>query len=146
MSLYLPVIPLLIEGVPMPSEQDLPENMKEFSYRNSAKVRPAADFDQDVERLIAGLEAVVGPPSTVENMPKSQRKLSDIEQIKLEALETQQAVAIEKYKAASYQLSGTLSEADKVTIRVQIKTIERELQQINKDISVLLSRGESPHL
>ncbi|MEM9948024.1 MAG: toll/interleukin-1 receptor domain-containing protein [Cyanobacteria bacterium P01_D01_bin.36] len=47
----MPVIPLLIEGVTMPSGQDLPESLKDFSYRNAAKVRPALDFNQDVDRL-----------------------------------------------------------------------------------------------
>jgi len=139
----IPVIPVLVEGVQMPDAQDLPESIRELVYRNAAQVRPAVDFDQDVERLIAGLEAVIGPPLEAlesESNPETQRQLSDITQVKLEALEAQKAVSLEKYKAASFQLSGTLSEADKVMIRAQIKNVEQEIEKICAEISALFSQ------
>lgn len=133
----MPIIPLLVESVQMPIEEDLPESLKALVYRNAAQVRPALDFDRDVDRLIKGLESVVMMTASRSDF---ERELSDLEQIKLGAWQTQKAALTEKYQAASDQLIGCLSEADKVTIQAQIKTIERELQRVNKDISTLLSK------
>ena len=53
----VPVIPVLVQGATMPSEQTLPAGLRAFAYRNGVAVRPDPDFHGDVDRLIAGIEA-----------------------------------------------------------------------------------------
>jgi hypothetical protein len=52
----IPVIPLLVRGASVPSENDLPASLAQLSYRNGIAVRPDPDFHRDMDRLIAGLE------------------------------------------------------------------------------------------
>jgi len=52
----IPVVPVLVGGATMPSEQALPEELRDLSFRNGIPVRPDPDFHTDVSRLIEGLE------------------------------------------------------------------------------------------
>ena len=45
------VIPVLLEGVLMPQERDLPESMQPLAYRQAAWVRHGRDFKVDMARL-----------------------------------------------------------------------------------------------
>ncbi|MBD2066235.1 toll/interleukin-1 receptor domain-containing protein [Leptolyngbya sp. FACHB-671] len=58
----IPVIPLLVGGAQLPSANDLPSDLQELAYRNAAHARPDPDFHQDMNRLIRGLEEIVGLP------------------------------------------------------------------------------------
>jgi hypothetical protein len=55
------VIPLLIDRTAPPKQKDLPESLKDLSYRQGMHVRPDPDFHWDMERLIRALEQVIGP-------------------------------------------------------------------------------------
>ncbi len=52
----IPVIPLLVEGTRMPSKDELPDSLKDFSFRNGTQIRPAPDFHTDIDRLISSLK------------------------------------------------------------------------------------------
>ena len=52
----IPVIPLLVQGATLPSENDLPPSLQDLSYRNAIDIRPDPDFHHDVDRLIKGIE------------------------------------------------------------------------------------------
>lgn len=54
----IPVIPLLIENTEMPSEEDLPAELKEFAYRNGMSIRHDPYFHRDIDHLIESLESV----------------------------------------------------------------------------------------
>ena len=45
------VIPILLDGVPMPRPGDLPIALQDLTYRNAAPVRHDPDFRRDMERL-----------------------------------------------------------------------------------------------
>ena len=51
----IPVIPLLLQGVAMPSEEDLPESVRRFAFCNGMAIRRDPDFSHDMERLIESL-------------------------------------------------------------------------------------------
>ena len=53
----IPVIPVLVQGGPMPAEEDLPSSLRSLSYRYGASVRPDPDFHPDMDRVIKGIEA-----------------------------------------------------------------------------------------
>jgi hypothetical protein len=46
------VIPVLVHGAGMPSGNDLPESLRELSFRNAAIVRDDPDFRRDMGRLV----------------------------------------------------------------------------------------------
>jgi formylglycine-generating enzyme required for sulfatase activity len=51
----IPVAPVLLDGAPFPSENQLPEDLKALTRRNGVEVRRLT-FDADAERLVRGLE------------------------------------------------------------------------------------------
>ncbi|HMB22202.1 MAG: TIR domain-containing protein [Chloroflexota bacterium] len=55
----IPVIPLLVGGVKMPLEKDLPAGLRQLVYKNGIPIRPDPDFHHDMERLIAALNKYV---------------------------------------------------------------------------------------
>ena len=48
----VPLIPVLVGGASMPIVTDLPDSIREFSFRNAATVDSGRNFNTDVERLI----------------------------------------------------------------------------------------------
>ncbi len=51
----IPVIPVLVGRAGMPTEQDLPDGLKDLAYRNAVEVRSGRDYNDQVERLIRGV-------------------------------------------------------------------------------------------
>jgi len=51
-----PVIPVFVANAKMPMDSELPDDIKDLTYRNGVHVRPDPDFANDVERLIRGIE------------------------------------------------------------------------------------------
>jgi len=60
----IPLIPVLMEGVRLPSAEDLPGDLKGLAYRNKAHARTDPDFHPDMDRLIRRLEEIVGAPAS----------------------------------------------------------------------------------
>ncbi|BCX49956.1 TIR domain-containing protein [Haloferula helveola] len=56
----IPVIPVLLDGTSMPRADELPEPMRALSTRNAARIRPAPDFENDIERLTNRFSQVIG--------------------------------------------------------------------------------------
>ena len=62
----IPVIPILVSGAEIPAVAALPESLQELAERNGTQVRHDPDFHRDMDRLIAGIEALFhlqNPPS-----------------------------------------------------------------------------------
>jgi hypothetical protein len=55
----IPVIPLLVEGAPMPSEEELPSSLKKLVFRNGIPILPDPDFHRDMDRLISALKTYI---------------------------------------------------------------------------------------
>ncbi len=49
------VVPVLIDGAPMPTEAQLPGDLGQLAYKNAIVVRDDPDFNRDMDRLIRGL-------------------------------------------------------------------------------------------
>ncbi|MCB1724696.1 MAG: toll/interleukin-1 receptor domain-containing protein [Chromatiaceae bacterium] len=52
----IPVIPLLVRNASMPTETDLPEEIRDLAYRNGVPVRSDPDFNNDMARLLSGMK------------------------------------------------------------------------------------------
>jgi hypothetical protein len=48
----VPVIPVLLDNIAPLAVEQLPEGLKDLAYRQAHAVRPPADFDQDLEKLV----------------------------------------------------------------------------------------------
>jgi hypothetical protein len=56
----IPVIPLLVHGIQIPREEQLPTSLRKLVYRNGIPIRPDPDFHRDMDRLISALEKYIG--------------------------------------------------------------------------------------
>jgi len=75
----LPLIPVLIGNTKMPSPDQLPPSLKDFSFRNALKVDTGQDFDHHMDRLIQAMDAILSqtppsPPSGETKIPASRPK------------------------------------------------------------------------
>ncbi len=55
----IPVIPLLVDGASVPGPEELPESLRDLSFRNGAPIRYDPDFHRDMDRVIAGLKQCI---------------------------------------------------------------------------------------
>jgi hypothetical protein len=60
----IPVVPILVDGTPMPKDETLPESVAVLVYRNAIEVKSGPDFHSQLNRLIRGLEQVLGGRQT----------------------------------------------------------------------------------
>src|SRR5262249_15859164 len=60
------IIPILTDDATMPDASELPEPVKEFSYRNALRVDSGVDFK--VQRLIDALDEIIGKPAAPQGM------------------------------------------------------------------------------
>jgi hypothetical protein len=60
----LTLIPVLIGSRPMPTEEELPQTIKSFAYKNAIQIDPGRDFHHHMDRLIQTLEPLTGAHKT----------------------------------------------------------------------------------
>lgn len=54
----VPVIPVLVGSTEVPTEAELPDDLKPLAFRNACSVPPGRDFHLHVERLIKGINSL----------------------------------------------------------------------------------------
>ena len=52
----IPVIPVLVDGASVPTAEELPESLRNLSFRHGAPVRHDPDFNNDMGKLVAALK------------------------------------------------------------------------------------------
>jgi TIR domain len=57
------IIPVLIGDAKMPKASQLPESLKDFTFRSAVRVDPGQDFDHHTDRLIRSIERTLQPDS-----------------------------------------------------------------------------------
>ena len=57
LSTGIQIVPVLVNGAPMPSSEQLPESLRSLTRLNAAFVRRDPDFHKDMDKLIAALRA-----------------------------------------------------------------------------------------
>jgi hypothetical protein len=55
----MPIIPVLVNGAHMPKPEELPQPLKDFSFRNAAEVESGRDFRQHMDRLIRSIDKIL---------------------------------------------------------------------------------------
>lgn len=69
----IPVVPVLVRGATMPRPEELPDDLKEFAYRNGCELTHPR-WSSDVQLLVNALKPMVGEacgPGTEQNRPGS---------------------------------------------------------------------------
>ncbi len=66
----LPVVPILIDHARMPGEAELPPSLAGLAYRNALNLDPGRDFDNNINRLIKGIERLFQPHQPRAPQPK----------------------------------------------------------------------------
>ena len=134
----IPVVPLFVGGASMPSEEDVPESIRPFVYRNGVPVRPDPDFHDDMDRVIAGLDGYgrPAPPPPAETVapswperippadPDSHRDAEERERVRAEAELTKLAD-----KLALATLADKLAEAEEHH-RAEIAHLQTKAEEI----------------
>jgi hypothetical protein len=73
----IPVIPLYVNNTSPPSADQFPDSLKELAYRNGIPVRSDPDFHNDMNRLIKGIDEILGGKSQItETLPPTFESLS----------------------------------------------------------------------
>jgi hypothetical protein len=83
----IPVIPVLVQGAPMPSQDNLPPTLKALAFRNGTQVRPDPDFGRDVKRLITRMDAIFQehPRPVAETKVDDERRQQEIKAVETAA-------------------------------------------------------------
>lgn len=55
----VPVVPVLVDNAVMPASEELPESIRDLSYRNAGEVRAGRDLSDHLDRLIQDVEAIL---------------------------------------------------------------------------------------
>jgi hypothetical protein len=55
----IPVIPVLVDGAEMPTEENLPPTLARLAYHHGMPMRPDPDFHNDADRLVRGIESLL---------------------------------------------------------------------------------------
>jgi len=63
------LIPVLVDGAPMPTPADLPKALERFSFLNAAPVDSGRDFHQHIDRLIRTIERILDAKAGVPAPP-----------------------------------------------------------------------------
>ena len=90
----IPVIPVLVGGATLPTEQQLPETLKALAYRNATQARSDQSFKGDIHRLIQGIKVNIDPPQAF----KPQKKIDwrKLDQLELRANTLEEIVRLQK--------------------------------------------------
>jgi hypothetical protein len=56
----MPLVPVLVNGARMPKPEELPDSLKDFSFRNAAEIDSGRDFRQHMDRLIRSIDQILG--------------------------------------------------------------------------------------
>jgi TIR domain-containing protein len=72
------VTPVLVNGARMPAAEQLPQDIKNFAFRNATVIDPGPNFDSHVERLIRSIESLVGSTDANKSAPLIQSGRTEI--------------------------------------------------------------------
>ena len=68
----LPVVPILIDHARIPDEVDLPPSLARLAYRHALDLDPGRDFDNQIDRLIKGIDPLFPQPHCADEVPSRQ--------------------------------------------------------------------------
>jgi len=77
----IPIIPVLVGDATMPSEEDLPPDLKPLLYRQAAAVDMARDFHVHAQRLIDGIKRLKSDRDSESSPDRTDTEHSEVERV-----------------------------------------------------------------
>ena len=71
------ILPVLLDGASMPDPAELPETIRDLSYRNALEVESGRDFNVHIDRLIRAIEHALGIKAKVPQESASEGGATD---------------------------------------------------------------------
>ena len=94
----IPVVPILLDTAVMPSEDDLPEAIREIAFRNALRIDSGQDFDMHMSRLVEAIKSVPKaskpPPLVTAGSPRNKWMAAVLFGVGICAITTVASVAI----------------------------------------------------
>lgn len=135
----IPVIPVLVGGADIPKPSNLPDTLKDLSYRNAAEVSAGRDFNQHIERLLRSMDHILDkkPGATVtaeaESMqPVTARRIGtqhDPEPLPAKRNESPQGSKVQDIAARPATGAAQSSLATRLLVRVGLRFVNPMLEQ-----------------
>jgi len=131
------VIPVLVDGTPMPNSEQLPSNLESLARRNAVLVNHYS-FHNDANRLIEQLERALKAAEESKILKAKELKEKEAQkkrQVEIENLLSQADIALELqgWELAKEKLDAVLMlEPDHVQAQVKSDIVERKLQEIKE--------------
>lgn len=132
------VIPVLVDGTPMPNSDELPSNLETLARRNAILVNHTS-FHTDATRLIEQLELALKAAEESKILKERELKEKEVHnkrQSEIENMLSQADIAIELqgWELAKEKLEAVLTlEPKHVQAQVKLDIIERKLQEIKEN-------------
>ena len=131
------LIPVLLKNPkPVPIFSDSEDKLETLSQKNDAAA------DNEKEPLIEVQKSPEAPEDAEPQVPQltnsTPATLPSFRQAKVKTLQKSLEVLSAKYEAAYKQLNYTLSEVDRISLRGQIESLEREIVQVESELSKLI--------
>lgn len=120
----IPVVPVLIDGVRMPAQEELPEGLRGLGYRQATEVRSGRDFGNHVARLASGIEALLRPKE------EEARRLAEEMRIAREQEEERRAAAVKRL-----ELEREEARRQAETERLRREQAQAEAERLRNDMS-----------
>ncbi len=130
------LIPVLLKNPKLvPIFSDSEDKLETLSQRNDAA-------NNEKEPLIEVQQSPEAPEDDKPQVPQltnsTPATLPSFRQAKVKTLQKSLEVLSAKYEAAYKQLNYTLSEVDRISLRGQIESLEREIVQVESELSKLI--------
>jgi hypothetical protein len=132
----IPVIPVLVGGAFMPKPADLPETLRNFSFRNAANIDGGRNFDTDVERLMRSLDRIFESRTAKTEMAQTKVVATDTVD---EPVETT-APVLDKYPSDG--LSDRLRVNDQRPARFQADWAEFIANHARVELEKFIAKGQ----
>lgn len=124
------VIPLLVDNASMPSEEDLPQNLKELAFRNAMPIRYNPDFNRDMARLITRLKDVQAAQQRAHDAAVAeQERQRQAEAAAIAEQQRQQQESVERAERERLAEAARVAEQERLE-RESAERAEQERQQV----------------
>ena len=137
LSRQIRVIPVLVDGVPMPNSDQLPDNLKLLARRNAVLVNHHS-FHNDANHFIEQLELALKAAEeskTIKRKELKEKEIQEMRQAEIENLLSQADIALELqgWELAKEKLESVLAlEIDHVQAQVKLDIVKSKLQEISE--------------
>jgi WD domain, G-beta repeat/TIR domain len=137
----VPVIPLLAGRVGIPKSEQLPESLRDITYRNGLRIDAGLDFDHHLDRLIQEIDAILAS-TTAARVEETQ---SSAEPVSAELRRWKGHPKGVRSVAALSDNRRALSSAEDGTIRLWDLDTTQELRRLEGHTSIVLSVAVLPN-